>query len=389
MLIEITTHLQYYNAKSIADSMNGIFAVDKPKGLTSSHVVQTIKEIFQKLRVFAEDIEKAKQKRRADLATSNLTKKRIERKIRETTIKIGHGGTLDPLASGILIIGVGSGTKQLQYYLGECTKTYEAKAMLGQSTTSGDRDGEVITRAEYEHVTLELLRNAAKKFVGKSQQTAPLFSALKVDGKPLYEYARKGLPLPKSLKTRDIQINLFAVHDLGFDDQYKPMELSQDSEGKVVANMLAQNSTMDASPMFFSEEFTSDSSVPDSEKNTAVLPRLVAPETPARDQLPVTTATAEVGSGTYIRSLMSDLARSVECAAHLVELKRTKQSDWELGKNVFRFADFSRDEDVWGPLLKAVLDNGPLYDLQAELEKLPEQQEEESDENAQKKRKLE
>lgn len=353
--------------------MNGIFAVEKPKGLTSSHVIQMLKDIFQKLRIFADDIEQAKQKKRADLATSNLTEKRIEAKVRNTTLKIGHGGTLDPLASGVLIVGVGNGTKQLQYYLGECTKTYEAKSMLGQSTTSGDRDGEVVVRAEFEHVTNDELKRAARKFVGSSKQTAPLYSALKVDGKPLYEYARNGLPLPRSLKTRNIKVHLFNVHDdLKMDPAYKPMELTTDEDGKVVANMLALNHTLDGSEMFFSDEFMADEKEPDSEKNTAVKPRVVDPELPPRDQLPVFTATAEVGSGTYIRTLMSDLARSVESSSHLVELIRTKQSEWELGKNVFSLSDFTqRPEEEWGSLLRGVLTEGALYSLAEAIAKAP------------------
>lgn len=281
---------------------------------------------------------------------------------------------MDPLALGVLIIGVGTGTKQLNHYLDECTKTYEAKAMLGQSTTTGDLEGEVLTRTETEHVTLEMLKQAAKKFTGKGKQTPPLFSALKVDGMPLYEYARKGLPLPRAIKARDVVIHEFVIHDeFGVDLLFEPRKLETDSDGKTLASMLALNLTLNDSELVFSEEFMSNEGVPESEKVTKIKPRMLAEDAPPRDQLPVFGATATVGSGTYIRSLLSDLGRAVESSAHMVALKRTKQADWEVGVNTFKLSDFmERDERIWGPVLKIVLENGPKVNVEEEFKKVEE-----------------
>ena len=112
--------------------MNGIFAIDKPLGVTSSKFLLDLQDLFTKSHVFEKHLQEFRDGRRAALLTDKKWKKeKIDKKIRNLKVKIGHGGTLDPLASGILVVGVGSGTKQLSHYLGECDKTYETKALLG------------------------------------------------------------------------------------------------------------------------------------------------------------------------------------------------------------------------------------------------------------------
>ena len=112
--------------------MNGVFAVYKPSGITSAKFIERIQNKFTKSEVFAKDLQEMKDKIRSDLSRDRKWKpQKIEKKIASTKVKIGHGGTLDPLASGILVVGVGLGTKKLQYYLAECQKTYETKALLG------------------------------------------------------------------------------------------------------------------------------------------------------------------------------------------------------------------------------------------------------------------
>lgn len=355
--------------------MNGIFAVDKPVGMTSYDVVDKIGRIFNKLEVFAHDLAEAKKARYEQLSSgTRWPESKIKNRVNKLKIKMGHGGTLDPMALGVLIIGVGTGTKRLSYFLDECKKTYVAKAMLGQSTTTGDSEGEVLTRTETEHVTLEKLRQAARKFVGKGKQTPPLFSALKVDGMPLYEYARKGIPLPRALKARDVTIHSFDIHDeFGMDEEFKPRKLESDSDGKTLASMLASNSTLNDSEIHYSDDFMNDESVPALEKITVIHPRMLPEDAPPRDNLPVFGATTTVGSGTYIRSLLSDVGRAVESSAHMVELRRTKQSDWEVGVNTFKVSDFfERDERLWGVVLKRALDRGHEINIEEEFKKAEE-----------------
>ncbi|SGZ54775.1 CIC11C00000001553 [Sungouiella intermedia] len=351
-------------------NMNGILAVEKPSGVLSSKVVLQLQSIFDTSDVFAHDLAEAKLKVHDQLTKgTRWLASKIANRVKKTKIKVGHGGTLDPLASGVLIIGVGTGTKKLSYYLGECTKTYETRAVLGQSTTTGDSEGEVLTRTETEHVTLESLKNSALKFVGKSKQTPPIYSALKVDGKPLYEYAREGIPLPKAIKARDIQVDLFEVHDdFGPSDKFDAIKIEPDADGNTVYSMLANNPTLNDLDLFFSDEYMANDEHSTEDKNTHIEPKLLDVSAPAQQNLPVFHATATVGSGTYIRSLISDLGRAVASSAFMVELIRVKQSDWELGKNVFKMSDFERDERIWGPVLKRVFDVGSSIELEKEFD---------------------
>ena len=106
----------------------------------------------------------------------------------EPKVKLGHGGTLDPLATGVLIVGVGSGTKALNQFLA-CTKTYETVVLFGAATDSYDVTGKVVAKAPFAHLTRTKVEEALAQFKGKIRQRPPIFSALKVKGKPLYEYA--------------------------------------------------------------------------------------------------------------------------------------------------------------------------------------------------------
>ncbi|MBQ0029783.1 MAG: tRNA pseudouridine(55) synthase TruB [Paludibacteraceae bacterium] len=114
--------------------------------------------------------------------------------------KIGHAGTLDPLATGVLIVCTGKKTKmieQLQYE----TKEYIATLMLGETTPSYDMETEVDAHFPTEHITRELVEEKLKGFLGEIQQVPPVYSAVKVDGKRAYEYARKGKEVELKAKT--------------------------------------------------------------------------------------------------------------------------------------------------------------------------------------------
>lgn len=348
--------------------MNGIFAIDKPKGLSSSTAIQKLKEIFNKSDVFAGDIAAAKKLTLHNLTVgTKMSQQRIQSKVNRLGVKIGHGGTLDPLARGVLIVGVGAGTKQLNHYLGECTKTYETWAVLGQSTTTGDSEGAVTVQTETGHVTLDSIRHAAEKFVGKISQTPPVYSALKVDGKPLYEYAREGIPIPRDIKARNVVVHEMTVHDdFGPRPEYGalPVDTAEDSVGQA----LFRNPTLNDHDLCYSEEYMASDVHSEDDKRTDVAPKLLDPTHPTTEELPVFHATMSVSSGTYIRSLVSDIGRAARTSAYMAELIRTKQGEWELNKNVFAMSDFtSRSEVIWGLALLKVLAKGPSVDLQAEL----------------------
>ncbi len=134
--------------------VHGVLLLDKPLGLSSNQALQ-----------------KAKWLLRAD--------------------KAGHTGTLDPLATGVLPLCFGAATKFSQIQL-DADKTYEALIVLGQKTSTGDAEGDVIETRPVPAITPELLLEMAQQFTGPLAQIPPMYSALKKDGKALYEYARKG-----------------------------------------------------------------------------------------------------------------------------------------------------------------------------------------------------
>lgn len=138
-------------------SASGIALIDKPPGFTSHDVVAKLRGVL-------------------------------------STRKVGHAGTLDPMATGLLVIGVGAGTK-LMTYLSGADKSYQATVRLGQATFTDDAEGEVIAEAEkskIDRLTAEEISKAINSFLGKQQQIPSRVSAKKIDGKRAYDLAREG-----------------------------------------------------------------------------------------------------------------------------------------------------------------------------------------------------
>jgi tRNA pseudouridine55 synthase len=125
--------------------------------------------------------------------------------------KAGHTGTLDPLASGLLPLCFGAATKFSQLQL-DADKTYEAVARLGQKTSTGDAEGEVIEERAV-HVTAQDIENVLPRFTGLIRQIPPMHSALKKDGKALYEYARAGIVIEREAREVTIyELNAALAH---------------------------------------------------------------------------------------------------------------------------------------------------------------------------------
>lgn len=351
-------------------TMNGVFAIEKPSGVTSLSFILDLQRLFTNSGVFSKDLALAKQKIHRDLSSDKKwLEARIKKKVRDTKVKIGHGGTLDPLAQGVLVVGVGSGTKKLQYYLSECTKTYETKALLGISTTTGDSEGEIITQNPVKHVTKADIAKTARKFVGDLTQTPPIFSALKMNGKALYDYAREGIPLPAPIKPRKVKVTSIEVHEqnsLSVDHEFAKLESQLDENGVPKEHNLANNPTLNDAPLYFSEQFLAEAE--ESEKTVPKAALLPDGES-LPEKLPLFHITADVSSGTYIRSLVSDFGRALGSSAYMVELIRVKQSDWDLHKNTFKMDDFTkRNERVWGRVLGRVMEEGSGVDLKSAFE---------------------
>ncbi len=160
------------------DFLNGaLLLVDKPKGWTSFDVVNKIRHALRK---------------------------RLEIK----KIKVGHAGTLDPMATGLLVICTGKGTKKLNELQG-LPKAYTGTLVLGASTPSYDAETEIDQLFPIDHIKPKQVKKVAAGFLGEIQQVPPMFSAIKVDGQPLYKKARKGEKI--KVEARTVRIDTFDI----------------------------------------------------------------------------------------------------------------------------------------------------------------------------------
>jgi tRNA pseudouridine55 synthase len=132
--------------------------------------------------------------------------------------KVGHAGTLDPLATGLLIVCTGKFTKRINEYMAQ-EKEYTGTFTLGAITPTYDLESEPQDFKPYEHISLEDIQNATKQFIGDIQQLPPAHSAIKVDGKRLYELARKGKEVklePRPVRITEFEITNVQVPVVGF-----------------------------------------------------------------------------------------------------------------------------------------------------------------------------
>lgn len=146
--------------------LDGILVIDKPSGITSHDVINTVRKKLH-------------------------------------TRKVGHTGTLDPLATGVLIVCVEKATKLVEYLTAE-RKIYEVSAKFGIKTDTGDITGSIIREDQNVIIDSNMLNNVIKNFVGKQKQIPPMYSAIKINGKKLYELAREGIEIER--QARDIEI---------------------------------------------------------------------------------------------------------------------------------------------------------------------------------------
>ena len=137
----------------------------------------------------------------------------IKKKLNIKKIKVGHAGTLDPLATGLLIICTGKMTKRIDEFSG-LNKTYIGKMTIGSTTPSYDLETKPNVYYPTEHINKNLIIETAKKFVGKINQKPPVFSAVKKDGVRLYKLARKGIKV--EVEKREIIIHDFLIRSINF-----------------------------------------------------------------------------------------------------------------------------------------------------------------------------
>lgn len=137
----------------------------------------------------------------------------LKQKLKVKKIKVGHAGTLDPLATGLLIICTGKNTKKIESLSAE-KKGYTGKFLLGKTTPSFDLETEFDEEFSIDHLNTQTIEEVRKKFIGEIKQRPPLFSAKQIDGKRAYDYARKGINL--ELKEINVEIEKFELITDGF-----------------------------------------------------------------------------------------------------------------------------------------------------------------------------
>lgn len=220
----------------------GLLAVHKPQSRSSADIVSKIRYII----------------------TTGLSEKtKLPRK--KCKVKVGHGGTLDPMAEGVLILGIGEGTKLLQDYLSG-SKNYNAIGQLGIETDTLDNTGNITEVVDWSHINRQMLNDSLEQFRGDIMQTPPMYSALRKDGKRLYELAREG-------KIIELEPRPVSVYSL---------ELLEKNENGIDIH------------------------------------------------LPHFGLAISCSGGFYVRSVISDIAKSVQTRAHMTALLRTKQGPFDL-----------------------------------------------------------
>jgi len=231
----------------------GIFAVNKPLEWTSNDITSYIRGILER-----------------DARSRGAEVRRPRRRAKKGVVRVGHGGTLDPMASGVLVVGVGRGTKELQGFLSG-SKRYTAGVKLGFETETLDMEGKITENKPFDHVTLDAIEEVLPKFTGKIMQVPPIYSALKKDGKKLYEEARKG----KTAEELGIEAREVSIYDL---------------------QLLPTNEKGEGLPSFGLD--------------------------------------VECGGGTYIRSLTRDIGRALNTCATMTSLVRTQQAQFSINNTL-------------------------------------------------------
>ena len=154
--------------------MNGVLIVDKPAGMTSHDVVRRLRRLCK-------------------------------------TRRVGHSGTLDPMATGVLLVAVGEGTRVVQFLV-DGDKTYRATLQFGAETTTQDAEGEVTNRRPTDHLEDSAVLLACQQMVGELQQIPPMYSAIKIKGVALHRLARQGIEIERPPRT--VHIRRFTVENL-------------------------------------------------------------------------------------------------------------------------------------------------------------------------------
>jgi tRNA pseudouridine55 synthase len=265
---------------------SGFFVVDKPSGVTSFSMVALVRRLTGVRRV-------------------------------------GHAGTLDPLASGVLPVAVGQAARLIEY-MDDARKTYVARVRFGVETDTYDAEGDVVATGDASGVTAEVVEAALAGFVGEIEQAPPAYSAIKVEGKPLYRYARAG----EAVEARPRRVVVERITLLGFGQGTLAADDGAGAGGaKGSGGDIGDGGVLDAGrgkrrPYAESGGDHGDGGM--LEREARILP--LAYEGAVDAEIEVV-----CGKGTYIRSIAHDLGRKLGCRAHLAALRRTSSGGFGVG----------------------------------------------------------
>jgi tRNA pseudouridine55 synthase len=219
--------------------MDKVLLIDKPKEWTSFDVVAKIRGILRSLH------------------PQNQSTESVLAKVKPPKIRVGHAGTLDPLATGLLVILVGKATKRQDDYMKK-DKVYEVTVRLGSTSNTGDDEGEK-THVSDDIPSLDEVRKTILQFIGKIQQIPPAYSAIKIDGQRAYKLARAG----KDVQIKPRGVTIYSIEQIEY-------------------------------------------------------------------EYPMLTFTTKVSSGTYIRSLVTDIGERLRVGAYMSDLRRTQIGDFDV-----------------------------------------------------------
>lgn len=243
--------------------MDGLLIVDKKEGITSFDVIRNVRKEYN-------------------------------------TKKVGHIGTLDPLASGVLPVLIGKATK-LSDYLMMHDKEYIAKITLGKKTSTGDREGNIIEEKEIEKnkMSKENIEKVLNSFLGESYQIPPMYSAIKVNGKKLYELARENKEIERTpRKINIVKIELLKIENVN-ENVNLSLQLANNNKQEIDINGKETNSN---------------------EQNAANL---------SWQSIEITYK-VQCSKGTYIRTLSEDIAEKLGTVGYMSYLRRTRVGDFKL-----------------------------------------------------------
>lgn len=241
-----------------------------------------------------------------------IVRNNLSRHLGVKRLKVGHAGTLDPLASGVMIICTGKATKNIDQ-LQAGTKEYIATLRLGCTTASFDAEHPVDATYPTAHITREMVEQTLKCFLGSIMQIPPVYSACKVEGRRAFDYVRQGEEV--ELKAKELVIDEIELLDL-----HLPEQALCSPHATEVASMAREGVSI-------KESMGRKQLLEDAEQAAAETPS-VDPIDP--DKCPYMQIRVVCSKGTYIRALARDIGKALNSGAYLIGLRRTRVGDCSL-----------------------------------------------------------